>query len=161
MRPSLLNPLFAAVTMLTGVGPQLEKLYRRLFGREQPARVIDLLFHLPTGAIDRRARPQLPDRGPATVRPVRGPPGPPPPPPPPRRCVPYQVYARDETGDLTLIYFNARKDYLQKLLPVGERRYVSGTVALYDHMRQMVHPDRVVAEADLAKLPLVEPVYPL
>jgi ATP-dependent DNA helicase RecG len=25
----------------------------------------------------------------------------------------------------------------------------------------MVHPDRVVAEADLAKLPLVEPVYPL
>jgi len=50
---------------------------------------------------------------------------------------------------------------LQRLLPVGERRYVSGTVALYDHMRQMVHPDRVVAEADLAKLPLVEPVYPL
>ena len=44
---------------------------------------------------------------------------------------------------------------------MGERRYVSGTVALYDHMRQMVHPDRVVAEADLAKLPLVEPVYPL
>ena len=28
-------------------------------------------------------------------------------------------------------------------------------------MLQMVHPDRVVAEADLAKLPLVEPVYPL
>jgi len=60
MRPSLLNPLFAAVTTLTGVGPQLERLYRRLFGREQPARVIDLLFHLPTGAIDRRARPKLP-----------------------------------------------------------------------------------------------------
>src|SRR5262249_59922400 len=55
MRPNLLNPLFAAVTTLTGVGPHLEKLYRRLFGREQPARVIDLLFHLPTGAIDRRA----------------------------------------------------------------------------------------------------------
>ena len=28
-------------------------------------------------------------------------------------------------------------------------------------MLQMVHPDRVVAEADLPKLPLVEPVYPL
>ena len=40
-------------------------------------------------------------------------------------------------------------------------RYVSGTVALYDGMLQMVHPDRVVAEADLAKLPLIEPVYPL
>jgi ATP-dependent DNA helicase RecG len=161
MRPSLLNPLFAAVTTLSGVGPQLEKLYRRLFGRELSARVVDLLFHLPTGAIDRRARPKLRDVVPDTVVTVavtvdrhRA--------PPPRRSrAPYQIYTSDETGDLVLTYFNAHKDYLQKLLPVGERRYVSGTVALYDHMLQMVHPDRVVAEADLAKLPLVEPVYPL
>ena len=161
MRPSLLNPLFAAVTTLTGVGPHLEKLYRRLFGREQPARVIDLLFHLPTGAIDRRARPKLRDVVPDTVATVAVTVDRHRPPPPHRPRAPYQVYTSDETGDLTLTYFNARKDYLQKLLPVGERRYVSGTVALYDHMRQMVHPDRVVAEADLAKLPLVEPVYPL
>ena len=60
-----------------------------------------------------------------------------------------------------LTFFNARRDYLEKLLPVGEERYVSGTVALYDGMRQMVHPDRVVSEADLGKLPLIEPVYPL
>jgi len=161
MRPSLLNPLFAAVTTLTGVGPQLERLYRRLFGREQPARVIDLLFHLPTGAIDRRARPKLRDVVPDTVVTVSVTVDRHRPPPPHRPRAPYQVYTSDETGDLTLTYFNARKDYLQKLLPVGERRYVSGTVALYDHMRQMVHPDRVVAEAVLAKLPLVEPVYPL
>src|SRR5262249_21761582 len=161
MRPSLLNPLFAAVTTLTGVGPHLEKLYRRLFGREQPARVIDLLFHLPTGAIDRRARPKLRDVVPDTVVTVAVTVDRHRPPPPHRPRAPYQVYTSDETGDLTLTYFNARKDYLQRLLPVGERRYVSGTVALYDHMRQMVHPDRVVAEADLAKLPLVEPVYPL
>ena len=161
MRPDLLNPLFAAITTLGGVGPKLEQHYRRLFGREQPARVVDLLFHLPTGTIDRRARPKLRDVVPDTVVTVavtidrhR--------PPPPRRArAPYQVYASDETGDLILTFFNARPDYLQKLLPVGERRYVSGTVGLYDHMLQMVHPDRVVAEADLAKLPLVEPVYPL
>ena len=81
--------------------------------------------------------------------------------PPHRPRAPYQVYTSDETGDLILTFFNAHKDYLQKLLPVGERRYVSGTIALYDGMLQMVHPDRVVAEAELAKLPLVEPVYPL
>ena len=28
-------------------------------------------------------------------------------------------------------------------------------------MLQMVHPDRVVSEAELDKLPMVEPVYPL
>jgi ATP-dependent DNA helicase RecG len=83
------------------------------------------------------------------------------PPPPHRPRAPYQVYASDETNDVILTYFNARKDYLQQLLPVGERRYVSGTITLYDHMLQMVHPDRVVAEADVAKLPLIEPVYPL
>ena len=44
---------------------------------------------------------------------------------------------------------------------MGERVYVSGTIALYDGMRQMVHPDRVVSEQDLAKLPLLDPVYPL
>src|SRR4029079_4883050 len=58
-------------------------------------------------------------------------------------------------------FFNARKDYLQKLLPVGERRYVSGKIGLYDHMLQMVHPDLGVAESDLSSLPLWEPVYAL
>ena len=83
------------------------------------------------------------------------------PPPPHRPRAPYQVYTSDETGDLILTFFNAHKDYLQKILPVGERLYVSGKVELYDAMLQMVHPDRIVAEQDFAKLPLVEPVYPL
>jgi ATP-dependent DNA helicase RecG len=161
MRPSLLNPLFAAVTTLPGIGPRLEKLYRRLLGREDAARVVDLLLHLPTGTIDRRARPKLRDVTPDTVVTVAVTVDRHRPSPPHRPRAPYQIYTSDETGDLILTYFNARKDYLQTLLPVGERRYVSGTITLYDHMLQMVHPDRVVAEADLAKLPLVEPVYPL
>ena len=83
-------------------------------------------------------------------------------PPPPRRSrAPYLIYASDDTGDVILTYFNAHKDYLEKLLPVGALRYVSGTAAFYDGMLQMVHPDRVVDEAGLARLPLVEPVYPL
>ena len=151
MRPPLLNPLFAPVRMLSGVGPKLEKLYRRLLGREGPPRIVDLLFHLPAGVIDRRARPKLRDVTPDTVVTVAVTVDRHRPSPPHRPRAPYQVYTSDETGDLTLVYFNAHKDYLQKLLPVGERRIVSGTVALYDGMRQMVHPDRVVSEADLAK----------
>ena len=46
-------------------------------------------------------------------------------------------------------------------MPVGELRYVSGTATLYDGHLQMVHPDRVVDEAGFAKLPLIDPVYPL
>jgi ATP-dependent DNA helicase RecG len=153
--------LFAALTTLAGVGPRVEKLYRRLLGRDDGPRIVDLLFHLPTGVIDRRARPKLRDVVPDTVVTVAVTVDRHRPPPPNRPRAPYQVYVSDETGDLILTFFKAHKDYLQKLLPVGERRYVSGTVELYDHMLQMVHPDRVVSEEDLAKLPLVEPVYPL
>jgi ATP-dependent DNA helicase RecG len=160
MRPSLLDPLFAALTSLPGIGPKLAKLFGRLLDRETP-RLIDLLFHLPTGAVDRRAQPKLRDVVPDTIVTVlvtverhRAA-------PPNRPRAPHQVYASDDTGTLTLTYFNARRDYLEKLLPVGERRYVSGTAQFYDGMLQMVHPDRVVDEEGFAALPLIEPVYPL
>src|SRR4029453_3533112 len=81
--------------------------------------------------------------------------------PPHRSRVPYRVYTHDDTGDLILTYFNARKDYLQKLLPEGETRYVSGTTEFYDGMLQMVHPDRGVDEKGFPVLLLGEPIYPL
>jgi ATP-dependent DNA helicase RecG len=160
MRPLLLNPLFASLTSLPGVGPRLEKLYARLLDREGP-RVIDLLFHLPSGTIDRRARPKLRDVQPGQVVTVAVTIDKHRPSPPHRSRAPYRVYAHDDTGDITLTYFNARRDYLDTLLPVGEMRYVSGIAEFYDGMLQMVHPDRVVDEAGFAALPLVEPVYPL
>ncbi len=161
MRPLILSPLFASLTSLPGVGPKLEKLYARLLDREAP-RVVDLLFHLPAGVIDRRARPKLNEVQPGqvvtvavTVEEHRAP-------PPHRSRAPYRIIASDGTGPtLTLTYFNARKDYLEKLLPVGETRFVSGTAEFYDGMLQMVHPDRVVDEKGFADLPMVEPVYPL
>jgi len=160
MRPPVLNPLFASLTSLSGVGPKLAKLYERLLGRETP-RVADLLFHLPSGTIDRRARPKLNEvqegqvvTVAVTVLKHRAA-------PPHRSRAPYRIETEDDTGTLTLTYFNARRDYLEKLLPVGEIRYVSGTAEFYDGMLQMVHPDRVVDEQGFATLPLVEPTYPL
>ncbi len=161
MRPALLNPLFAAVATLPGVGPKLDKVFRRLTGRDDGARLIDLLFHLPTGVVDRRARPKLNEVEPGTVVTVAVEVESHRPPPPNRPRLPYRIETSDDTGTLTLTYFSARKDYLEKILPIGTRRYVSGTAALYDGMLQMVHPDRVVDEAGFEKLPLVEPVYPL
>src|SRR5882724_4321265 len=160
MRPPLLDPLFASLSILPGIGPKLEKLFARLFDRQTP-RIADLLFHLPTGTIDRRARPVLRDVVPDTIATVAVTIGKHRPPPPNRPRAPYQIYASDDTGDILLTFFRGNRDYLEKLLPEGELRYVSGMVASYDGMLQMVHPDRVVSEADLAKLPLIEPVYPL
>ncbi len=162
MRPSLLDPLFAPLTALPGIGPKLEKLFRRLFGHtDKPARVRDLLLHMPTGSVDRRARPVLRDVEPGSVVTVAVHVDKHRPSPPNRPRAPYRIETSDDTGTLTLTYFNARRDYLEKLLPAGEHRYISGTATLYDGSLQMTHPDRVVSEADLDKLPLIEPVYPL
>jgi ATP-dependent DNA helicase RecG len=161
MRPLLLNPLFAPVTSLPGVGPKQDKLFRYLLGREETPRLVDLLLHLPASVIDRRARPKIRDAAPGTVvtlevtidrhRPS-----------PPRNArAPYLVYASDDTGDVVLTYFRAKADYIEKLLPVGSKRYVSGTVQMFDGVPQIVHPDRVVDEAGFSKTSGIDPVYPL
>lgn len=161
MRPDILSPFFASVRTLPGVGPKVEQMFRRLFGREDEARVVDLLLHLPVSAIDRRARPKLRDVVPGTVVTVEVTIDRHRPSPPGRARVPYLIYASDDTGDIVITYFHGREDQLKKSMPVGETRYVSGTAQLYDGMLQMVHPDRVVDAKGLASLPMIEPVYPL
>src|SRR5690242_14940929 len=143
MRPNLLNPLFAAITSLPGVGPKLETAYRRLLGMRDVPRVLDLLFHVPAGAVDRRARPKLRDVRPGAVATVAVTIDRHRPPPPGRSRAPHLVYAHDETGDIVLTYFTAFRGSLERLFPIGEHRYVSGIVQMYDGVLQMVHPDRV------------------
>src|ERR1700742_785772 len=161
MRPSLLNSLFAPVTSLAGVGPKQDKLFRYLLGRDETPRLVDLLLHLPVSVIDRRARPKIRDAVPGTMvtlevtvdrhRPAPG----------GRSRAPHLVYASDETGDVVLTYFRAQPGYAEKLLPVGAKRFVSGTLQIFDGVPQIVHPDRVVDEAAFAKLSGIDPVYPL
>ena len=62
---------------------------------------------------------------------------------------------------MTLVFFNGQKARLEKLLPVGERRYISGKIELWDGRRQMVHPDRILDERGIENLPAVEAVYGL
>ncbi|HXB75979.1 MAG TPA: ATP-dependent DNA helicase RecG [Bradyrhizobium sp.] len=161
MRPALLNPLFAPVTSLAGVGPKQDKLFRYLLGRDETPRLVDLLLHLPASVIDRRARPKIRDAVPGTVvtlevtvdrhRPT----------PARNSRAPHLVYASDDTGDVVLTYFRAKPGYVEKLLPVGSKRYVSGTLQMFDGVPQIVHPDRVVDEVGFAKLTGIDPVYPL
>jgi len=161
MRPLLLNPLFAPVTSLSGVGPKQDKLFRYLLGREETPRLVDLLLHLPASVIDRRAMPKIRDAVPGTVVTLEVTVDRHRPSPPRNARAPYLVYASDDTGDVVLTYFRGKADYIEKLLPVGSKRYVSGTLQTFDGVPQIVHPDRVVDEAGFAKLSGIDPVYPL
>ncbi len=155
MRPAVLNPLFAEVTALKGVGPRLAALISKTAGPQ----VIDLLFTRPHGLIDRSQRPKVADAEvgslatlEVTIDSHH---------PSPVRNKPYRVICSDETGYLTLIFFNPRTDYLTCALPVGERRIVSGRIDEFGGTRQMAHPDHIVDPASADTLPLFEPVYPL
>ncbi len=155
MRPEVLYPLFVPVTSLPGVGPRLGRLIERVAGPH----VVDLLWHLPTGLIDRRHAPKVAAAEPGviatmTVRVDHHQ-------PPPNRRLPYKVHCSDETGSLTLVFFHAQPDYLQRILPEGETRVVSGTVDRFGDELQITHPDHVGTREELDRLQAVEPVYGL
>ncbi len=162
MRPTSLDPLFAPATTLTGVGPKLGKVLDKFLGDElRGARVIDLLFHLPTGAIDRRPSPSIADAPigdvatfAARVTEHR-------PPPPGKGKAPYRILVEDESGDVTLVFFHADVRHLLQTMPIGAYRIISGKIELWEGMRQMVHPDRLLDPKLAATLPGFEPVYGL
>lgn len=162
LRPSLLDPLFAPAATLSGVGPKSAKSLDKLLGDEtHPARVIDLIFHRPTGAIDRRPSNSIAEAPigeiatfSAQVTEHR-------PAPPNKAKAPYRVLVEDETGDVTLVFFHADVRHLLQSLPIGAYRIISGKLELWDGMRQMVHPDRILDPRLAASLPSVEPVYGL
>jgi ATP-dependent DNA helicase RecG len=161
MRPPLLNPLFAPVTSLSGVGPKQDKLLRYLLDRSDTPRLVDLLLHMPSSVIDRRARPTISEAAIGSVVTLKVTIDRHRPPPSRHSRAPYLVYASDATGDVVLTYFRGDRSYLEKLMPVGSERYVSGTAQMFDGTLQIVHPDRVVDEKGFAAMPLIEAVYPL
>ena len=154
MRPDILNPLFTEVEALKGVGPQLAKLLKRL----DITRVVDLLYHLPTGAIERiqapAASPALLGRNvileltPFETRENRSGRG------------PMRIFAADAGGNtISLIYFN-NPGWAKRTLPLHEKRIISGKLEAYGEEWQIIHPE--VAEPGKGPAPAVrEPVYPL
>ncbi len=165
MRPPLLNPLFAEVTALKGVGDKVAKLFSRLVrpsgGGETQARIVDLLLHVPSGAVDRRYKckiNQLPETGVVTLEVTVGKHK-----PPPHRNskVPYKVEVHDDTGSMTLVYFKAFPEQIQRSLPVGEKRMISGTIEWFNASPQITHPDHVATVEAWASFPVIEAVYPL
>ncbi len=156
MRPTILNPLFAEITARRGVGPQMAKALARL----GITKVRDVLLHLPSGQIERKAVVRL-DEGDVgrniivavtaqayqTGRSARA---------------PFRVDAFDDDGNhLSIVYFGRAQGIGRKAFPLGERRSVAGRLDRYGDMLQMVHPDHVSADAGPLSALEQELIYPL
>jgi ATP-dependent DNA helicase RecG len=158
MRPSILFPLFAPVTRLAGVGPRIGDLMARAAG----SKIVDLLWHLPSGIVDRRHSPTVGDAKPGEIATLTVKVHTHEPPPPVRgRKLPYRVICGDETGFIALVFFSAKNDYLLKQFPVGEIRVISGRVDEYHGGKTMPHPDYVGTLEQKSELAAIEPVYRL
>ena len=154
MRPEILNPLFTELEALKGVGPQVARLLKRL----DVTRIVDLLYHLPTGSIERIKAPaanasllgrnvilELTPFDSRASRSGRG---------------PTRIYASDGEGKrISLVYFN-NPGWAKRTLPMGEKRIVSGKLEQYGDEWQIIHPE--VSEPGRGPPPqILEPVYPL
>ncbi|SFR48498.1 ATP-dependent DNA helicase RecG [Litoreibacter janthinus] len=154
-RPEILFPLFSELTELEGVGPKTAKHFEQL-GIEKPR---DLLFTLPQSGIDRAVRKSVQDANLPDVVTVEVEIGMHV--PPRSRGRPYHIHVRDDKLEFRLVFFHAHGDYLQKQLPTGQRRVVSGKVEMFDGQAQMVHPDYMLPVARASEIPEFEPIYPL
>ncbi|MBL9047615.1 MAG: ATP-dependent DNA helicase RecG [Tabrizicola sp.] len=154
-RPEVLFPLYAELETLPGIGPKAAKAFESL-GVTRPK---DLLYLLPHSGVDRTRRASVRDVAPPATLTVEVEIGQHI--PPRSKGRPYRVHVRDAKLEFQLVFFHARADYLQKLLPTGQRRLVSGKVELFDGVAQMVHPDHVLRVEEAGAIPAYEPVYPL
>lgn len=154
-RPEVLFPLFGALTALDGIGPKTAQTLETI-GVAKPR---DVLMTLPHSGVDRAHKRSVRDviaPAVATVEVTIGEHY-----PPRSRGRPYRVHVTDAQTSFQLVFFHARGDYLQRLLPTGQKRIVSGKVEIFDNIAQIVHPDHVVPPENAGDIPAFEPVYPL
>lgn len=155
-RPEKLYSLFAPLIALPGIGDKLYGILRKKIGEH----IIDLLNHLPVDVIDRSKRPpigRIEHGSIVTVevtvtrhdKPPRG----------IRR--PFKVFAENETGQIEIVFFHAKGDYVEKLLPIGSKRLISGRAEWFKNTVQMAHPDHIIDPSKIAEIPTYEAVYPL
>ena len=155
MRPFILDPLFQSIQRVHGIGPRFAKALEKLAG---PC-VLDLLFHWPISAVDRRSIRKIDHLEAGSVATIVGKvtgttfaqyPG-----------RPSKVTISDDTGSVTLTFFKNPGGYLQKNFPLGREIAISGRIELYNGVPQMAHPDKITDAESVADIALLEPIYPL
>ena len=147
-----LAPLLDPLTSLPGVGPANAPLLERAVGG---GRVLDLLFHVPEGLVDRSERPSIAATREGAIATwavdvvsLE---------PPATKRQPWRVVVTDGSGFAELTWFNRPPP---ATCVAGARVLVSGRFEPYNN-RPRMSPDHLVPAAQEARLPRFEPIWPL
>lgn len=162
----LLTPLFMPIAQLRGIGPNFATLIGKALRHAsatvpEAPRLIDLLWHLPTGVITREPIDTMVEVEDGTdiiveltVKKHN-------PPPYRGRGIPYRVSCICGVEPIILVFFRADADYLRDRLPIGATRYVCGRLGRYGRRRQMTHPDHILTPEQNRDFVVAEPIHPL
>ncbi len=153
----LLSPL----SILKGFGEKTVAMYKKLLTSKRildlnkEPKILDLLYHKPDRVQYRRENPDLKtvqDGELITVdvivdfleKPYK-------------KSQPYKIRCYNETGFITVVYFNTFPDFISRNFKEGNKVKISGKVERFNNELQMSHPDYI----NNFNIPSVEQIYPL
>jgi ATP-dependent DNA helicase RecG len=151
MRPEILFDLFRPLSSLPGVGPKTaERLKEK--GCSSP---LDLCWRFPYKLIERHFIQHLSHQYVGSlvtlvVQVVRH-----------QKRKPYRVTCMKDGKPVDLIFFQNKGDYIEKLLPIGSERLVSGRLESFHGSYQITHPDHIGPFNDKDYWSGVQPQYAL
>jgi ATP-dependent DNA helicase RecG len=147
------NFFFNPVSKVKGIGPKIKK----LFNEKKIDTNIDLIFNFPYGLIDRTHCPKLNNLEIGKISTIfvkvkkhnfpR------------IRRLPNTVQCYDETGEINIVFFNSRENYIKEILPINGEVIVSGKVNFYKNKYQITNPDYVTSTNNEEKVTKIMPTY--
>ncbi|CAO6131374.1 RecG RecG-like helicase [Candidatus Pelagibacterales bacterium] len=148
-----LNFFFNPVSKVKGIGPKIKK----LFNEKKIDTNIDLIFNFPYGLIDRTHCPKLNNLEIGKISTIfvkvrkhnfpR------------IRRLPNTVQCFDETGEINIVFFNSRENYIKEILPINSEVIISGKVNFYKNKYQITNPDYVTSINNEEKVTKIMPTY--
>ena len=147
------NFFFNPVSKVKGIGPKIKK----LFNEKKIDTNIDLIFNFPYGLIDRTHCPKLNNLEVGKISTIfvkvrkhnfpR------------IRRLPNTVQCFDETGEINIVFFNSRENYIKEILPINSEVIISGKVNFYKNKYQITNPDYVTSINNEEKVTKIMPTY--
>ena len=147
------NFFFNPVSKVKGIGPKIKK----LFNEKKIDTNIDLIFNFPYGLIDRTHCPKLNNLEVGKISTIfvkvrkhnfpR------------IRRLPNTVQCFDETGEINIVFFNSRENYIKEILPINSEVIISGKVNFYKNKYQITNPDYATSINNEEKVTKIMPTY--
>ena len=147
------NFFFNPVSKVKGIGPKIKK----LFNEKKIDTNIDLIFNFPYGLIDRTHCPKLNNLEIGKISTIfvkvrkhnfpR------------TRRLPNTVQCFDETGEINIVFFNSRENYIKEILPINSEVIISGKVNFYKNKYQITNPDYATSINNEEKVTKIMPTY--